>query len=1310
MADEYSINAKITADTTQFKKGVKTAQESIKDFSASMGEMSKMLKSAFSVVGITASIGAVVSFGKKSVQAADDANKKFSVLQNTIEATGASTWTSVEELDNMAKAYAQTTNYSVSEVEKMQSVLLGFRNITDDTFREASDAIMDMATVMGMDLTSAVQTVGKALDDPIKGLDSLRRQGFAFTDEQKLELEVLVKTGKQLEAQKIILEELSTTYGGAAKAGQSAFAQMQHSIDALMESVGNRIIPIIRAVTGEMSGGVEKITEFFNSATFDRIIDVLANIAEKVRTVFSGIVEYISGIFTQLGELSAKVNFSPFIRVLDTLYGLVVAIFEKIKERINESVEKFSLIFSGISSAMGEGEINTVVNAINTVIDAVWFLFEQIDVVVKQIEDAIYDVVIYFITELGDADSAVSKLVDIVYNNLNSAFRTIQDLIYSVSAMLKGDWSVAWEYAKLAVMRSIASMLDGITNLSRGFYGLIDSITFGATDLKSQVADLTKSFGVDTAIVNIEQKIKEMTGKTADIALSDLKGISTASKGMFTDFIAGLTKTTDATKTETNKQKKQFSSSFKETKKETSEIFQGIQKGLLTLKENWEKDAKDWSDVTTSVAGTIGSAFEETFGTLGEELVEGGGSFEDYAAVAVDAISQVLQALAAQLAAIAATKAATYRYAEASIAAAGAAAALVAAGTLKAVANNLKQTSTAAKEATNSIDDFIKRLQKIKETRFTKIGTFSQGIVEYSAEITNAIKNMNEAYAKYDELRNKYTTSELMGISEGTYYKWLNTVNDAQKNYLAWMDKVNEANTGLYKSLTELVQNSKDVVDENSAITSSYRELYNSLTKFSELQKQLSILDDFKYYSIKTGSATGNLAETIRFQYEKYNSYLKTLKNNIKAQVQELENSVYESMLSVGKDIGETFISSIVDGATKTDFMSSIRDYIKKQMIQLVILTDDFSNRISNIGVKLLSAMTTGNSATKFASLYLIKNELGSLYTEMTEKAKGVEEILTAVFGNVNEEVKEFSQSATTIGDTLMQNILNGAKESDFLSSMKTYIKESVLKIAIYSSSLTDKITSIGEELSQAVLSGSKSQINSLKTQLSSLYQTTETQVKGVLSIIDKVFPDEIEKSLTSLEKTIQSFYDNVVDLGEDIASNLINGLTNGLSQSDFLTNMKDWLRKMLVQAVVYTETMKNEIEAIGKAISAGISGGFTDTSLHEIRRDLSYIFEQANKSVGKIDEVLGGVFGYANGTNNATRGLHIVGEAGPELVNFRGGEQVLNNRNTQKALACVDGGNTFNVVFNNTADTTAYAMMSQLRQYNREMAINGVL
>ena len=73
--------------------------------------------------------------------------------------------------------------------------------------------------------------------------------------------------------------------------------------------------------------------------------------------------------------------------------------------------------------------------------------------------------------------------------------------------------------------------------------------------------------------------------------------------------------------------------------------------------------------------------------------------------------------------------------------------------------------------------------------------------------------------------------------------------------------------------------------------------------------------------------------------------------------------------------------------------------------------------------------------------------------------------------------------------------------------------------------------------------------------------------------------------------------------------------------------------------------------------------------------------------------------------------GLSLVGEAGPELVRFRGGEQVLNARNTQKALVGM-GGNTneFNVNFYNTKDTSAFALVSQLKQYNRQMSINGVL
>jgi len=43
---------------------------------------------------------------------------------------------------------------------------------------------------------------------------------------------------------------------------------------------------------------------------------------------------------------------------------------------------------------------------------------------------------------------------------------------------------------------------------------------------------------------------------------------------------------------------------------------------------------------------------------------------------------------------------------------------------------------------------------------------------------------------------------------------------------------------------------------------------------------------------------------------------------------------------------------------------------------------------------------------------------------------------------------------------------------------------------------------------------------------------------------------------------------------------------------------------------------------------------------------------------------------GYAAGTRNATRGVHWVGENGPELMNFRGGETITNNKDSMEALS----------------------------------------
>ena len=201
-----------------------------------------------------------------------------------------------------------------------------------------------------------------------------------------------------------------------------------------------------------------------------------------------------------------------------------------------------------------------------------------------------------------------------------------------------------------------------------------------------------------------------------------------------------------------------------------------------------------------------------------------------------------------------------------------------------------------------------------------------------------------------------------------------------------------------------------------------------------------------------------------------------------------------------------------------------------------------------------------------------------------------------------------------------------------------------------------------------------------------------------------------LETSLNKIKSAFYSFFEDLQDMGLTVGENLVNAIADGMSQADFLGSMKDYIRKAIIQTVVYTETLQNEIAQIGATISKGIAEGFTDTGLHEIKRDLSYIFYMAQNSISKIDTVLDNVFsGYATGTQNATRGLHLVGEAGPELVRFRGGEQVLNAQNTEKALSGAGTTINQNVTFNNLNDTSAFAMMQQLKRYNREMAINSV-
>ncbi|URN83484.1 phage tail tape measure protein [Acetobacterium wieringae] len=79
-------------------------------------------------------------------------------------------------------------------------------------------------------------------------------------------------------------------------------------------------------------------------------------------------------------------------------------------------------------------------------------------------------------------------------------------------------------------------------------------------------------------------------------------------------------------------------------------------------------------------------------------------------------------------------------------------------------------------------------------------------------------------------------------------------------------------------------------------------------------------------------------------------------------------------------------------------------------------------------------------------------------------------------------------------------------------------------------------------------------------------------------------------------------------------------------------------------------------------------------------------------------------IWGYASGTNYATAGLHWVGEKGPELVNFKGGERVY-DADTSELLA--SGNVTMNVTINSPTALSPSKTAKLLKRSVQELLMN---
>lgn len=227
-----------------------------------------------------------------SISEAIEAEEVQAQLGAVLESTGGVAGVTAEMANDLAAEFMGLTRFTDEAVLSAENVLLTFTNIKDDIFPDATAIVLDMAQALGLDLQQASIQVGKALNDPILGVSALRRVGVNFTEAQGDVIRKLVETGQAAEAQRMILAELNTEFGGSAVAAGETFAGqldiLKNQLSNVAEEIGTALLPelteVVQDIGPEMVELFADLAESAIPAAIEALADFVVLMTEGIRT------------------------------------------------------------------------------------------------------------------------------------------------------------------------------------------------------------------------------------------------------------------------------------------------------------------------------------------------------------------------------------------------------------------------------------------------------------------------------------------------------------------------------------------------------------------------------------------------------------------------------------------------------------------------------------------------------------------------------------------------------------------------------------------------------------------------------------------------------------------------------------------------------------------------------------------------------------------------------------------------------------------------------------------------------------------
>lgn len=327
-------------------KGVTGAIGGIQNLAGKLLGLGAIVAGAFAV-------RAIVDFGRESIEAAqavEVANKRLEAVAKATQVFGAETGKVTDRLIEFAEAQEMVIATDAEVIKGVQAQLLSFKQLSESAdeaggvFDRVTQAAFDMAAAGFGSAESNAIALGKAFEDPIKGLTALRRSGTIFTEEQQNLIKTLVDSGDLLGAQTIILEELESQYGGTAEATATWADRLQLAFDNVKEAAGEALLPIFEQFAQYLVNDIIPLLVTFFEEDFPGFLTRARELGDEFAPAFQAIGDVLREAFNidegtgilqgLLDQVSTLPDNPEFIEMLEKMVEGFVTLLPELVELV----------------------------------------------------------------------------------------------------------------------------------------------------------------------------------------------------------------------------------------------------------------------------------------------------------------------------------------------------------------------------------------------------------------------------------------------------------------------------------------------------------------------------------------------------------------------------------------------------------------------------------------------------------------------------------------------------------------------------------------------------------------------------------------------------------------------------------------------------------------------------------------------------------------------------------------------------------------------------------------------------------------